>query len=114
MKDKLAWQSLGIDQIADLYLESALGLIAELTPEQIAKIKDLTPVQFTELTSEQLIEYGIRKSMASALSLDKVNFQLFTSGLGVRYTFLLHIHTGRTWQLANDPETDTLFWLSMD
>ena len=44
----------------------------------------------------------------------KVNFQLFISGLGIRYIFLLHIHTGTTWQLAEVSETKELFWLPLD
>ena len=33
-------------------------------------------------------------------SKSKVNYQLFTSGLAVRYTFLMNIETGFTWQLV--------------
>jgi hypothetical protein len=31
------------------------------------------------------------------------NYQLFTSGLGMTYTFMLNVHTGATWQLKEDP-----------
>lgn len=41
---------------------------------------------------------------------DKVNYQLMISGLGARYIFLLHLATGKTWQLTEDTETGMLFW----
>lgn len=41
---------------------------------------------------------------------DKVNFQLFTSGLGPRFTFLLNVNTGTTWQLMEDTESKVLFF----
>ena len=40
----------------------------------------------------------------------KVNYQIFTSGIAARFTFLMNVNTGVTWQLAQDPETDVLFW----
>lgn len=46
-------------------------------------------------------------------TLDKVNYQIFTSGLGVRFTFLLNINTGSTWQLVEDPEYG-LFWTVLE
>lgn len=45
---------------------------------------------------------------------DKVNYQIFTSGLGQRFTFLLNIHTGATWQLTEDKRSDELFWSVFD
>src|SRR5438876_491374 len=30
----------------------------------------------------------------------KVNYQLFTSGLAVKFTFLMNVQTGATWQLV--------------
>ena len=44
----------------------------------------------------------------------RVNFQLFISGIGIRYIFLIHIHTGTTWQLAEDTETEELFWFPLE
>ena len=114
LKGDLVWESIGIDPIVDLYLESALELIAELTPEQIAELKKLTPEQIVELTPQQMTKYGLENDQISSITADKVNFQLFLSGLGIRYTFLLHIHSGRTWQLAEDVETDKLFWSALD
>lgn len=41
---------------------------------------------------------------------NQINYQLFTSGIGVRYTFLMNVNTGITWQLVEDPVTKNLFW----
>jgi hypothetical protein len=40
----------------------------------------------------------------------KVNYQIFTSGLTLRDTFLININTGATWQLFHDPKEDEDFW----
>ncbi len=45
---------------------------------------------------------------------DKVNYQLFISGLGARYTFLLHVNSGKTWQLTEDSEHSLLFWAEFE
>ena len=44
---------------------------------------------------------------------NQVNYQLFTSGLGVRHTFLLNVNTGITWQLAEDIGSGEYFWDAM-
>lgn len=41
---------------------------------------------------------------------NQINYQLFTSGSGVRYTFLLNVNTGITWQLVEDSKTKEMFW----
>ena len=40
----------------------------------------------------------------------RVNYQVFTSGLGLRFTFLLNVNTGATWQITEDPKTTVVFW----
>lgn len=40
----------------------------------------------------------------------RVNYQFMISGLGIRYTFLLNVNTGKTWQLVKDIDSDQLFW----
>ena len=42
-----------------------------------------------------------------------VNYQLFISGLGIRYTFLINVNTGITWQLTEDSKTGNLFWSAL-
>ena len=39
----------------------------------------------------------------------RANYQVFTSGLGVRITFLMNVNTGASWQLREHPE-GRLFW----
>lgn len=43
----------------------------------------------------------------------KVNYQIFTSGISMRYTFLLNVNTGVTWVLSEDIDTKELFWKPM-
>ena len=45
---------------------------------------------------------------------NQVNYQLFTSGLGVRMTFLINVNTGITWQLAEDMKSGEYFWDAME
>jgi hypothetical protein len=44
---------------------------------------------------------------------NQVNYQIFTSGSGVRYTFLINVNTGITWQLTEDKKTGVLFWSAL-
>lgn len=44
---------------------------------------------------------------------DKINFQLYMSGIGLKYTFLINIHSGTIWQLVednSDKENPLLWW----
>lgn len=40
---------------------------------------------------------------------DSINYQLFSSGLGIRFTFLLNTNSGLTWKLVKD-EKDIYFF----
>ena len=40
---------------------------------------------------------------------DTINYQLFSSSLAIRYTFLINTNTGFTWQLVTDKNGDYLF-----
>ncbi|GAA4292628.1 hypothetical protein GCM10023163_08870 [Aestuariibaculum suncheonense] len=44
----------------------------------------------------------------------KPSWQLFTSGHGIKYTFLLNIHSGITLKLFVDTETEELFWKKIE
>jgi hypothetical protein len=35
----------------------------------------------------------------------RANYQVFTSGLGLSFTFLVNVNTGATWQLKEDSRT---------
>jgi hypothetical protein len=39
----------------------------------------------------------------------KVNYQLFASGLAMRFTYLINVNTGATWQLIETQEKDILW-----
>ena len=47
----------------------------------------------------------------------QINYQLFTSGKAVRYTFLMNINTGTTWVLSEDTsnrKNPITFWAPME
>ena len=44
------------------------------------------------------------------ISKDRPNYQLFSSGLAAKYTFLMNVNSGATWQLVKDSESDDLVW----
>ena len=61
-----------------------------------------------DLTWELIILFeNIRQEIAIT---DKVNYQVFISGIGARHIYLLHVDTGKTWQLAEDTESGIMFW----
>ncbi|HEX8773896.1 MAG TPA: hypothetical protein VF735_09820 [Pyrinomonadaceae bacterium] len=43
-------------------------------------------------------------------STNEVNYQITTSSVGVRYTFLININTGASWKLAPDPDREQSYW----
>ena len=49
------------------------------------------------------------KSTKDIQKQDVINYQLFSSGLGIRYTFLLNTNSGLTWQLVKE-ENETLYF----
>jgi len=44
---------------------------------------------------------------------DSINYQLFSSGLGIRFTFLLNTNSGLTWKLVKD-ENDVSFFSKIE
>jgi hypothetical protein len=40
----------------------------------------------------------------------RANYQIFTSGLAIRYTFLINVTSGATWELVED-RTSGWFWI---
>lgn len=44
---------------------------------------------------------------------DSINYQLFSSGLGIRFTFLLNTNSGLTWKLVKD-EKDIYFFQKIE
>lgn len=56
----------------------------------------------------------IHKYFDTEANPNKANYQLFTSGLAVRFTFLTNINTGTTWVLTQDSETKEEYWAPME
>ena len=42
---------------------------------------------------------------------NKVNYQVFISGLGARYIFLININNGQTLQLTEDTDSGASYWM---
>lgn len=40
----------------------------------------------------------------------RLTYYAFSSGLAARWTFLMNVRTGATWQLTEDVESKRLFW----
>ena len=75
--------------------------------------------KFTGETSQLLVQpdrsatwQSVAKSahpLADTKSPGRTNYQVFSSGIAVRYTYLINVHTGATWQLMEgSPEGP--FW----
>jgi hypothetical protein len=41
----------------------------------------------------------------------KVNYQLYSSGVSLQFTFLINVNTGATWQLAESPQSKDWHWV---
>lgn len=80
-------------------IDKYMGIVSQLVEGENQELTWQTIGTDSKLTLDDYLATGTR-----------VNFQLFISGLGIRYVFLIHIHTGTTWQLAQDSETEHLFW----
>ena len=86
-----------------LKLDKYTGTVYELV-----RNKDLVRAKDEEYV------WGVTKRLPSPLdkteSTSIVNYQIVTSTIGVRYTFLINIHTGATWKLSADPDKEQSYW----
>lgn len=86
-----------------LKLDKHTGTVYELI-----KNKDLVRAKDEEYA------WAIIKRLSHPLdkteSANEVNYQITTSPVGVRYTFLINIHTGASWKLAPDPDREQSYW----
>lgn len=48
-------------------------------------------------------------SAADTRQLGQVNYQIFSSSIAIRHTYLLNVNTGATWQLVQSSD-ETLVW----
>lgn len=86
-----------------LKLDKFTGTVYELI-----KNKDLVRAKDEEYA------WAIIKRLSHPLdkteSANEVNYQITTSPVGVRYTFLININTGASWKLAPDPDREQSYW----
>lgn len=74
------------------------------------KIKQLVRTKNDDLTWEDMFVSGLPKVPIDA----KVRYQLFSSGLAAKHTFLLNVDNGQTWVLTtlkDEKLGDTTMWL---
>jgi hypothetical protein len=86
-----------------LKLDKYTGTVYELV-----RNKDLVRAKDEEFA------WGVTKRLPHPLdktdSTTLVNYQIITSSVGVRYTFLVNINTGATWKLTTDPDKEQSYW----
>ena len=89
-------------------LQSALvARLTLLVDKYSGDVFELVKTKNDEFSWEKIFRI---KSETDAVDGTHVNFQVFTSGLAAKYTYLLNIHTGQTWVLTNDKDKEILFW----
>jgi hypothetical protein len=88
---------------ATLRLDKYTGTVYELV-----KNKDLVKAKDEEYvwSVTRRLQHPLDKTDSNAT----VNYQITTSAVGVRYTFLININTGATWKLAADPDKEQSYW----
>jgi hypothetical protein len=86
-----------------LKLDKYTGTVYELV-----RNKDLVRAKDEEYA------WGLTKRLPHPLdkndSTTLVNYQIVTSSVGARYTFLVNINTGATWKLTADPDKEQSYW----
>ena len=57
--------------------------------------------QLVKNSKEEMVwEKMYKNASPNDIRIEGVNYQLYTSGIALRYTFLMNINTGVTWQLS--------------
>lgn len=54
----------------------------------------------------------VEASLFDPNSSDSINYQLYMSGIASKYTFLMNVNTGTTWQLVEDTSNkkNSVYW----
>ncbi|HEX8922813.1 MAG TPA: hypothetical protein VF766_15160 [Pyrinomonadaceae bacterium] len=88
---------------ATLKLDKYTGTVYELV-----RNKDLVRAKDEEFawSVTKRLQHPLDKIDSNSI----VNYQIITSAVGIRYTFLINIHTGATWKLAADPDKEQSYW----
>ena len=59
-------------------------------------------------TWQLLRKYGHENADAQVLG--HKNYELFTSTIAMKFTYLINVNTGSTWQLVQDPNSDEIYF----
>jgi len=89
---------------------------SELAAKITLKIDKYTGNIFQLVTSNKGLSWQLipaEKHSKDTKKVNKANYQLFTSGLAIKMTYLLNINTGATWVLSEDNKIG-VFWKAME
>jgi hypothetical protein len=76
-------------------------------------IRQLVITKTDELTWEMMAILELPKCVADG----KIRYQVFSSGLAARHTFLINTDTGKTWQIKSTKDTqgnELLMWFPFE
>ncbi|MGC6431250.1 MAG: hypothetical protein ACON5F_09435 [Jejuia sp.] len=97
-------------------IDKYIGRVYQLVTAE--KGETWQPIEFDDLVLETFIKVleNQRDSDEETLpeGMTEPIWQLFLSGHGVRYTFLINVKSGKTWKLFKDVETNESFWKLID
>lgn len=65
------------------------------------------------MTYERMVVVGLPKCVLDG----KIRYQIFTSGLAARHTYLLNTDTGKIWQIQSSKDkdgNDFIAWIAFD
>ncbi len=85
---------------------------SELAAKITLKIDKYTGQVFQLVTGSKGLSWQLiqaEKHPRDKATPNKVNYQVFTSGLAVRMTYLINVNSGASWQLSEDSEIG-VFW----
>ncbi len=88
---------------------------SELAAKITLKIDKYTGNVFQLVTGIKGLSWELitaEKHSADETATNKVNYQVFTSGLAVRMTYLINVNTGASWKLSEDSEIG-IFWKAL-
>lgn len=65
-------------------------------------ISQIVIAQSENMTFERMLVFGLPKCVPDG----KIRYQIFTSGLAARHTYLLNTDTGKAWQIQSNKDKD--------
>ena len=88
---------------------------SELAAKITLKIDKYTGKVFQLVTGSRGLSWQLitaEKHPNDKATVNKVNYQVFTSGLAVRMTYLINVNTGASWQISEDSKIG-IFWKAL-